>query len=132
MENKERTIKKLLRYHLTEEEKEAFLSVWIINGCGGKWGFSFDEFIKREVPYLPNIDTEKVQKLYGDIRELCFEHDFDFWLRGWFWNFTKANYRLTKWVFRLLHWTHFWERFGLTLILFIGLQKKGKKYFYKK
>ena len=126
-----RNINKILSYNLTPEEKEGCLASGMINGCGAEKGFSFDSFIKNNIQFLPNkkntveninplYDPEKREKLFQDLREICYEHDLDFrFQRG----FYKSNIIMARKVFRLFHWLPWKYRIIVCGILLRGLNK---------
>lgn len=128
------TIKQILSYNLTPEEKESCLASGMINGCGADKGFSFDSFIKNNIQFLPNkdhtkeninplYDPEKRKKLLQDLREICYEHDLDYRFQRWFY---KSNIVMARKVYKLFHWLPFKYRFTVCSILLWGLNKYGK------
>lgn len=124
-----KTINKLLKYHFTEEELKKLYEAGIINWCWGKWWFNFDAFIKREINYLPKINKNKIKNLHKDIKELCYEHDFNFRFTYGYLAFIKTNFRLSFWIFKLIHWTNFMSRIFVFIILFSWLNWMWYKYF---
>lgn len=124
-----RTIQKILRYNFSEEKKKELLEKKIINGCWGKWWINFDKIIHDNIVYVPFFFHDKAESLFKDIRELCFEHDYDFYLWGSIFTFLKANFIFAKWVFVLTSWTRIKYRITLFFIVFLLLCRFWAKYF---
>jgi len=123
-----KTIETILSYCFSEEQREALYVCWIINGCGGEWSFSFDDFLEKNIEVLDIFLHEKKTELLCDLRRICEEHDVDFFFQKWF---LKSNLIMAIKVFKLLHWIPISKRFAISTILFILLSKKWKV-FYKK
>lgn len=124
-----RTIQKILRYNFSKEKKKELLEQWIINWCWWKWWLNFDKILKSNIEYVPNFLQEKAEDLFGNIKELCFEHDYDFSIWGGLFSFLKANFLFARWIYLLMNWTHLNYRIAVFLIAFYLLNKHGKKYF---
>ncbi|PZM85566.1 hypothetical protein DLH72_02130 [Candidatus Gracilibacteria bacterium] len=125
-----RTIEKILKYNFSEKQIEEYKKSGIINGCGGKGGVDFSEIIEIFFKKFQNFKNEKLEKLWSDIEQLCYEHDYDFYIQK---GFKKSNFDFAKGVFRLIKsWTSFFERFIIFLIIYFLLNKYGKKYYDSK
>jgi len=124
------TIQKILSYNFNREERRKLYKLWFVNWCWGKWGENFDEILKVNIKFLKNFDPYFLQKLLDDIKKICEEHDLDYQLlrNAWFW-FFRANFRMALKLFRLIHWTSIWWRISLASIVFVLLQKYGKRFF---
>lgn len=121
-----RTIHSVLEYNFTEEQKEWLLASWIINWCGGNGGFNFDTFIQQNISHLKQFKADKSKKLLSDLKEICYEHDFDYYSKK---GFIISNYKMAKKVFFLLHWLPMRIRILASTILFLWLCKLGKRYY---
>ena len=121
-----RTIDNYLSYHLSWEEVEAFLELWIINGCWGEWGFSFDNFIEDNIKYLSYFDDNKVTELRNDLTRICYEHDLEFFLQL---GFFKSNWRMTKKVYWILYWVTPFKKFAICSVLLILLMRHWKDFY---
>ena len=119
-----KTINTILEYNLSEEEVEGLLACGIINWCWAKNWFSFDEFIMREIQYLPVFDESKKQELFCDLKRICMEHDLDYRVNKWF---RKSNYTMAKKVYSLVHWLPFRYRLAIFLTLYILLNRYWKE-----
>lgn len=124
-----RTIKSILEYNLTNSEKNHLYMCWITNGCWWKGWKNFDKILKDNIEFIPWFNKNKADKLYKDIREICFEHDIEFRFKKWFY---KSNYRMAKKLYKLLYWAKFSQRFSIVFICFILLSKYWKKFYYTK
>lgn len=113
---------------LTSNHIRLLKEAWIVNGCWWKGGWNFDKIIYDSILLLPNFNKEKADKLFEDIQKICCSHDIAFFLQLWF---TTSNYKMAKDIFHLLHWTHFWQRLSIWIIVFILLQKHWKVYYYQ-
>ena len=120
---------KILEYNLTDSEKEFLFLSWIINWCGWKWWTNFDKIIKDNITVIPWFDKKKANKLYKNIRSICYEHDIDFRFKRWFY---KSNYKMAKKLYKLLFWAKFTHRMSLFFICFYLLCKYGKRFYYIK
>jgi hypothetical protein len=120
------TIKSILEYNFTEEHKEALLSAWIVNWCGGEWAFRFDDFIETNIGTLPYFDMKKKRRLLQDLKEICYEHDADFFFKK---GFYISNYKMARKVYKLFHWVTWKIRFTTCLALFILLCRYGKRFY---
>lgn len=123
-----RTIKKILEYNLNKKEKYNLEKCYIINWCWAKWWQNFDKIIKNNIEIIPNFNKSKKYKLYQDIREICFEHDIDYRFQKWFY---KANYKMARRLYKLLHWAKFSHRFSVKIICFVLLSKYWKAAYKK-
>lgn len=119
-----RTIESILDYNLTEAQKQALYSVWIVNGIGGE-GQNIEKALLAIIELLPWYDNDKAEALLGDIRELSVEHDIRFYFQtGFYW----ANYVFAKGIFHLLHWSN-WKRLVIAITTFLILNRGGKKFY---
>lgn len=118
-----RTIESILEYHLSEHEKTCLFQCWIINGIGGE-GQNIEDILMQNICLVDGFDTSRAEALINDIRKIADEHDIDFRLKLWFY---KANYKFSKKLFHLLHWTS--KRLAIALICFIILNRYGKKFY---
>ena len=101
-----------------------------INGCGGKCGFDFSEFIAKTIALLPNYLAKKGLKLFKRIEEEgCYPHDLRYALGNNIFLKIKADLILVYTIFKLLNWTTFFKRLGVVLVIFWGLLKHGNQYF---
>lgn len=128
-----RTIDWLLKYKLTEEQKEKLRKIWVCNGCWGSGGYSFDNLFEKfytRIELLPFVDVKKINSLYGDIRLLCmYNHDIDFERGGGVIDYIKANWDFVYKIIQLLHWTRLLPRIIIFITLFLGLNIFWRKYF---
>lgn len=124
-----RTIDKILRYKFNRSQRRYFIKKWYINGCWGKWGFSFSDSIEYSISQLKGFKKERLARLWSDIEKLCGEHDIDFTLWKTKWRFIKANFIFVRWLFKLLWWGNFFWRLTVAIIVFILLNRHWKKYF---
>lgn len=120
-----KTIDRLLIYEFSYKEKRLLLSKWIVNWCGGKKGFKFDYLfrIAKWIIWKSNkIRLEKVSKLFKDMKLLCsFTHDIDFYLWWWIKEFYKANIVFIIWILQLLHWSNWYIKILIFILLFLWL-----------
>ena len=124
-----KTIEKILKYNLKEEEIEWLLIGWMINWCWAKNWFSFDKFMADNVEKLKVFDTKRKQELLCDLKRICYEHDLDFRFQI---GFTRANYIMAKKIYRLFYWVPLIKREAIYLAIFILLMKYSKEAYLKK
>ena len=124
-----KTINKILEYNLTEIEIFKLQESWIINWCGWKWWQDFDKILKDNIEFLPWFNKWKSEKLYSDIRAICFEHDIDFRFKKWFY---KSNFKMAKKLFLLLAWAKISHRISISIITFYFLSRYWKNFYYTK
>lgn len=124
-----RLIDKLLRYNFNRKQRRYLTKQWYINGCGGKWGFSFSNTIRYSIRELKGFDQAYYLALLNDIEKLCWEHDIDFTLGNTKWDFRLANFRFAIRLFKLLRWGNFFGRLSLWIIIYVLLNRHGKQYF---
>lgn len=119
-----KTIDKILEYNLTELEI-FHLEIWeIINWCWAKWWPNFDKILKDMIEIIPWFNEFKKNKLYEDIRKICFEHDIDYRFQKWFY---KVNYKMANKIYKLLHWAKFSHRMSIKITCFILLNRNWKE-----
>lgn len=124
-----RTIEKILKYNFCKVTIRVYKENWIINGCGWKGWVDFSEIIKIFFEKFEKYNDEKIVQLWEDIEQLCYEHDYDYFIQKWF---LKSNFDFAFWVFRLIKsWTNFSERFLIFIIIYFLLNKYWKKYYEK-
>jgi len=122
-----RKVIQLLEYNMTSDEKEALLSIWIINWCWWKWWVNFSEKLNDYIVLLPKYNQEKWRKLIEDIKEFCHEHDIDYRFKKWFY---YANYKFAYKIFKLLKsWVCLNDRIWLFILVFTLLNKYWEKYY---
>lgn len=127
-----KTINKLLRYKFNRKERRFLAHEGFINWCWGKWWFNFSDSILYTIKQLKWYNQEFLKKLLLDLELLCWEHDIDFTLWGTKWDFRKANFIFAYKIFKLTswkRWRHFFGRIWLFLVIYILLNRHGKKYF---
>lgn len=124
-----KTIKKIIKYNFSVEEKTQLFAKKIINWCWWKWWYNFEEDFKRFIEAIPNFLHYKAESFFRDVKELCLKHDFDFYIWWNIFDFYLANFRFAKWVFVLMNWAKLRYRILWFLIIFISLTIYGKKYF---
>lgn len=124
-----RKIEKILKYNFSKKTIEEYKKSWIINGCGWKGWVDFSKIIEIFFEKFEKYNDGKIIQLWEDIEQLCFEHDYDFYIQKWF---KKSNFDFAFWVFKLIKsWTSFLERFVIFIIIYFLLNKYWKKYYYK-
>lgn len=122
-----RTIEKILKYNFCKVTIRVYKENWIINGCGGKWWVDFSEIVEIFFKKFEKYNNEKIVQLWEDIEQLCYEHDYDYFIQKWF---KKSNFDFAFWVFKLIKsWTNFSERFLIFIIIYFLLNKYWKKYY---
>lgn len=124
-----RTIDTILRYKFTPEQIETYLDEEIINWCWGKWGFNFSKTLEDNIELFDSFDKWKAKELFEDIKALCYEHDYDFFVWWGYFKFYLANFYFARWLFKLTHWASFVNRISIFMIAFVLLSRYGKKYF---
>lgn len=122
----ERTINSILSYNLSNEETEALLMSWIINGCWGEGSFSFDEFTEKNIEVLWYFDIDKKVELLADLKRICYEHDIDFRFKK---GFLKSNLIMVLKVRSILYWVTPMRKYLILGILFYSLCKYGYKFY---
>jgi len=95
------------------------------NWCWWKWGINFGGLMKA----LPYFNEWKWKRLLQDLTYLCNWHDIQFWKWWSYFDFVRANFLFSYWVFKLIHWTRLFYRIVIFIVLFLWLTFKWKKYF---
>ena len=126
---KTRLIDQLLRYNFNRKQRRYLAKQWYMNGCGGKWGFSFSNTIRAAIKELKGFNQAFYLALLNDIEKLCWEHDIDFTLGNTKKDFRLANFRFAWRMFKLLRWGNFFGRLSLWIIIYVLLNRHGKHYF---
>lgn len=123
-----KTIEKILHLHKTNYiELESLELNGYINGCWWKDWFNFDRYIKDILHSFKWFNKDKAESLYKDLRTICLCHDRAFHYKK---GFYLSNYWMARDVFMISHKiTNIWNRFWLSLWLFILLCKFWKKYY---
>lgn len=124
-----RTIDTLIKHELTDDQKFYLEIKWYMNGCWGKGGFNIDKFIEI-VKKLFNFKSKELDDFTKDLKRLCSEnHDIEFTLGGWLFDYFRANYDFVCSIIILLHWTNSRGRLLVFIIVFIPLTVLGVTYF---
>lgn len=100
----------------------------IANGCGGKWGFRFEQVIEM-LKQLPYFDNEKWQDLFVRLRALCSIHDEFYSLGGgWFIRWLADMWFVIQ-CHDLLSWVDWKIRYSASFSIYIGVRKFGSGFF---
>lgn len=101
--------------------------LWYVNGCWASKGFRFDSFFFWLLESQTYYDKEKGKKLYNQIKqEWCWVHDLEYMLRN---PKILADFRLSFYVFKKLHWVSLWLRIFIFICIFLWLLVKwGQAY----
>ena len=120
-----KTIDKILKkYNL---DQKILLELEIEKKCNWCWPKhnKFFPFIKKDKNYNPN----KQEYLLYDLDFLCDIHDLQYWKGGWLFKYIKANYILAKNIYTLLHWTKWYTKLFVFILVFGGTTMFGFRYF---
>ena len=120
------TIKKILKENWCSiwQYKECIKS-WICNWIWGKGWINFDKIMY----WLPYFDTTRWKQLHKDLDYLSMCHDKSY--NKW-WNildFIKSNYILSVNILRLIHWTKWYSKLLVFILVFGGTTMFGFRYF---
>ncbi len=121
-----KTVEEIIKrnWFTVEELKDCFKK-WICNWIWGKGWINFDKVIS----WLPYFDTKKWEKLHNDLDLISCIHDYEYF--KW-WNvldFLKANFKLSMNVIELLHWTKWYSRLWIFILVFWWTTMFWFKYF---
>ena len=126
-----KTIDTLIKYDLSNRDRELLNTLWWANGCWWKGWINFSKIIRSNIETFNQFDFEKWMRLWEEIEDhICFDHDIDF-SRGWnLYNFYRANFIFWYKLFKLTKFAWYWERLFILLVAFFTLNKYGKWYFF--
>ena len=120
-----RTINSLLEYNLSDSQKQALKSAWIINWVWWEWQ-NIESTILALFELIPWYNHDKATKLLSDIRECSVEHDIQYFFCMWF---HSANFKFAR---KLYHLTHWWKAKRIFVFLWVlyTLTVYGKPFYY--
>lgn len=114
-------------WELSKQDIENLKNERIINWIWPK-GLSFEPILES-IKSLPYFDSDRYQELYEDIQYISYKHDFEFYI-GWsYWDFTTSNFKFAINLYKLLYWTKWYKKAGISIFVFIVLEIYWKKYF---
>lgn len=116
---------------MLEQRYNELEAKWIINWCWAKWWFSFSKIYKDNIKTLEKFNPKYNAALLETIHlKACWPHDVDFYNWNTYFAFTIANIKFAYRLFKILKWANdFGSRIGISIIVFIWLQKWWKKAF---
>lgn len=100
----------------------------IFNGCGGKWGVSFDEILEM-VERFDYFDHDLFEKFHIALRVQCKIHDYRYWIGGNWFDKLIADIELSNWIFWNLQWTEWYITLASWIGSMVGLTRRWNKYF---
>jgi len=114
---------------ITETMRVIFKENKIINWVWGN-DFNISKIIRVNIPFLPNFEAKKLESFLNTFElKLSNPHDVRFYLWWGWYKFIRANFILSKDLYKIIHWTNFIERISISIVVFLILMKFWRKYF---